>query len=596
MTAPSQHSHDGGDERAPRRVQVLPATLANQIAAGEVVERPASVLKELLENAIDAGARRIDIELERGGMDLIRVRDDGIGIEHDDLALALHRHATSKIRTLGELEAVASLGFRGEALPSIASVARLELGSRTVSGEQGFQVVADGAAQVAAPRPAALPAGTQVVVRDLFFNTPARRKFLRTEKTEFRHADEVARRVALSRFDIAISLSHNTRKVWSVQAATTPAARLKRVARLCGQVFCKHAYAIDFDGPELRLNGWVASPDLQRASAGLQHFFLNGRMIRDRVVSHAIRQAYGDALPDGSHPAYVLYLAMNPAHVDINVHPAKHEVRFRDSRSVHDFLLRALDRALREQREPQALPDARLSATAPMPGHPHSGTKSFATVQDQIAGYARLHRSATAAVDDVTAERAVPESDSGLGRALGHVGGRHLLAIHDDALVVIDWRGARRLVLERRLTQALQSDGTVGTKPLLVPVNAALSETGLERLERKRDWLSIVGVDIMPAGPAAASLRAVPSLLERFEPAVLLQELLDELESITEASGVASLLVCLADHDARCYRLDDDLSGLQAALASLSKVVQPHEQLDFIKHLDVDALNTLLHG
>ncbi|HEY5718233.1 MAG TPA: DNA mismatch repair endonuclease MutL, partial [Motiliproteus sp.] len=324
------------------RIQLLSPRLANQIAAGEVVERPASVVKELLENSLDAGADRIELEVDQGGIKRIKLRDNGGGIPKEDLALALSRHATSKIQSLDDLEAVATLGFRGEALASISSVARLTLTSRQPDQDAAWQVSAEGREMTADVRPAAHPAGTSVEVCDLFFNTPARRKFLRTEKTEFGHLEEVVKRLALSRYDVGFQLSHNGRVIHQLRPAFSEQEQLRRVASLCSSGFTDNAIAIDVEASGLRLWGWVGLPTFSRSQADLQYFFVNGRAIRDKLVAHAVRQAYRDVLYGGRHPTFVLYLELNPADVDVNVHPTKHEVRFRDGRLVHDFLFRTL--------------------------------------------------------------------------------------------------------------------------------------------------------------------------------------------------------------------------------------------------------------
>ncbi|WP_339618204.1 DNA mismatch repair endonuclease MutL, partial [uncultured Marinimicrobium sp.] len=332
------------------RIQLLNPRLANQIAAGEVVERPSSVIKELLENSLDAGATRVEVDVEDGGVKLMRVRDNGGGIDKSDLPLALSRHATSKIRELDDLEAVATLGFRGEALASISSVARLTLTSNTSDESAGWQVTAEGRDMQAELAPAAHPKGTTVEVRDLFFNTPARRKFLRTEKTEYNHLDDVIKRQALSRFDVAFTLRNNNRAVYSWREAGTQIERERRVAQVCGPAFMEQALHIDIERSGLRLWGWVAQPSFNRSQADLQHFYVNGRAIRDKLVGHAVRQAYQDVLYHGRHPAFVLYLEVDPSTVDVNVHPTKHEVRFRDNRRVHDFIFSSLHHALAQVR------------------------------------------------------------------------------------------------------------------------------------------------------------------------------------------------------------------------------------------------------
>lgn len=347
-------------------IRLLDNRLANQIAAGEVVERPASVVKELLENSLDAGARRVTVEVENGGVKLIRIRDDGHGIAKNDLALALSRHATSKISELEDLEGVATLGFRGEALASVSSVSRLTLTSNVEGQESGWQVRTEGRDMDAIVNPAPHPIGTTLEVKDLFFNTPARRKFLRTEKTEFSHLEEVVKRLALSRFDVGFTLRHNQRSVHQLRPAVTQAEKDRRVASLCSPKFIENAVIVDVEASGLKLWGWVGLPTFSRSSADLQYFFVNGRVIRDKLVAHAVRQAYRDVLYSGRHPTFVLYLDLDPSMVDVNVHPTKHEVRFRDGRTVHNFLFSTLHRALGEVTPDAQLPPSTLSQAQPL--------------------------------------------------------------------------------------------------------------------------------------------------------------------------------------------------------------------------------------
>ncbi|HMK84350.1 MAG TPA: DNA mismatch repair endonuclease MutL, partial [Steroidobacteraceae bacterium] len=336
-------------------IQILADELINQIAAGEVIERPASVVKELVENSLDAGARRIEVELESGGCGLVRVRDDGIGIDPQEIGLALARHATSKIASQQDLERVATLGFRGEALPSIASVSRLSLISRSYSADHAWSVEAREGA-VGTPVPASHPPGTSVEVRDLFFNVPARRKFLRTETTEYQHILRMLERLALSRFEVGFTLVHNGRSVWTLPPAPTEALRLARVAKLCGEEFAAHVIEVTHETQTLKLSGWLALPTFSRSQADLQFAFLNGRFVRDKLIAGAARLAYQDVLYSGRFCAYVLYLDLDPTLVDVNAHPQKLEVRFRESRSVHEFMFRTLERALADTRPTAASP------------------------------------------------------------------------------------------------------------------------------------------------------------------------------------------------------------------------------------------------
>lgn len=327
-------------------IKILPARLANQIAAGEVVERPASVVKELVENSLDSGANRIDIDIEKGGAKLIRVRDNGKGIDKDELGLALSRHATSKIHTLDDLEAIMSLGFRGEALASISSVSRLTITSRPVAQEQAWSAISEGREMEVKLQPTAHPVGTSVEVLDLFFNTPARRKFLRTEKTEFAHIDELLKRIALSRFDVTINLRHNGKMVKQYRAAKTEAQYEKRIAAVCGNSFVRHMLKIELEHQGLKLHGWITTPEGARQQSDLQYCYVNGRMMRDKLINHAIRQSYETSLRPDQFATYVLFIEIDPHQVDVNVHPAKHEVRFHQARLVHDFIYQALSDGL----------------------------------------------------------------------------------------------------------------------------------------------------------------------------------------------------------------------------------------------------------
>ncbi|MEZ9441284.1 DNA mismatch repair endonuclease MutL [Vibrio atlanticus] len=337
-------------------IKILPARLANQIAAGEVVERPASVVKELVENSLDSGATRIDIDIEKGGAKMIRVRDNGKGIVKDELALALSRHATSKIHTLDDLEAIVSLGFRGEALASISSVARLTMTSRPTTQDQAWAAHSEGRDMQVKLQPAAHPIGTSVEVLDLFFNTPARRKFLRTEKTEFTHIDELLKRIALSRFDVTINLRHNGKMIRQYRAAKTQVQAEKRIAAVCGNPFVRHMLKIELEHQGLKLHGWITTPEGARQQSDLQYCYVNGRMMRDKLINHAIRQSYETSLRPDQFATYVLFIELDPHQVDVNVHPAKHEVRFHQARLVHDFIYQALSDGLAQSKQIDAAP------------------------------------------------------------------------------------------------------------------------------------------------------------------------------------------------------------------------------------------------
>jgi DNA mismatch repair protein MutL len=499
--------------KPPARIRALPERLANQIAAGEVVERPASVLKELVENSLDAGALRISVDVEHGGARLIRVRDDGVGIHRDDLALALDRHATSKIATLEDLEQVASLGFRGEALPSIASVSRLELCSRAAGADTAWKIGSATSPESGALEPAAHPQGTTVTVRDLFYNTPARRRFLRTERTEYRHLEDVLKRAALSRFDCAFALRHNGRQSYSLPGASSDAERARRVAKLCGVAFIEKAFTLFFEAEALQLSGWLGAPGYSRGVADLQYFFVNGRMVRDNLLRHAVRHAHHGIVESGRQPAYVLFLRIDPAQVDVNVHPSKHEVRFRDARSVHDFIVRSLRRALAAD---DATGDGALAPalTSPAP-HLAAGTPSA-----RSPGGVGEHAAAYDALRNLESESPAAALRRPLGDALQHVGRRYVVARNDRGVVVVDARRAGRQVAAARLAIALE-EGALTARPLLVPVAVSMDESSAERLEQAARWLEGLGFDLRRVSPTAVSCRGIPPPLASVAPGEL---------------------------------------------------------------------------
>ncbi|MCA1771261.1 MAG: DNA mismatch repair endonuclease MutL [Halomonas sp.] len=553
------------------RIHVLDPRLANQIAAGEVVERPASVTKELIENAIDAGSQRIEVDIEAGGARLIKIRDDGVGIGEQDLPLALARHATSKIDSLEDLEGVSSLGFRGEALASISSVSRLELVSNALDDpRQGWRVVAEGRGMETRVTPAPHPRGTSVSVRDLFFNTPARRKFLRTEKTEFAHVEEAFRRQALSRYDIAWTLRHNQKVVHQLPPGNSEAARERRIASLLGNNFIEHARYIEREAGALRLSGWVGLPTHSRAQADQQYFFVNGRVVRDRLVAHAVRQAYRDVLYNGRHPVFVLYLTLDPDVVDVNVHPTKHEVRFRDGRMVHDFLYSSLHHSLADARpnaedvsgDSSSLTSAQeeapadparwqqqgmaLSPSASPSNDRHPGGER---VRRFMQGYQALHpdheetlltpqptghegESIKAQGNVREAPLAMPHSDPTsappLGYALGQLHGVYILAQNAHGLVLVDMHAAHeRIVYERMKNQLAAS--RVDTQPLLVPVSLAASRSEVATVESEREAIATLGVELDVAGPETLLVRQLPALLSQADPEALVREMLEEL-------------------------------------------------------------------
>ena len=524
------------------KIHTLSPQLANQIAAGEVVERPSSVLKELSENSLDAGATRIEVEVEQGGTKLIRVRDDGCGISESDLPLALSRHATSKILGLEDLEAVATLGFRGEALASIASVSRLALTSNSGEGS-GWKAVSEGRDMEVELQPAAHPQGTSVEVRDLFFNTPARRKFLRTENTEYKRIDDCLKKLALSRMDVAFSLKHNQKVQFSLRPANSQAEQEKRVADLCGPQFMEQALFVDNDRTGIRLWGWIGLPTFSRSQADLQYFFVNGRSIRDKVVSHAVRQAYQDVLYHGRHPAYVLFLEILPADVDVNVHPTKHEVRFRESGSIHSFVSTTLKKALATDRPQDHLstngglelqnkdqPESLTGQNAlPLAGTPGSGYQStwpssgvLSGVNAPASSYQSLYSSQTEFSDSDQAE--VPP----LGFAVAQLKGIFILAENSHGLIIVDMHAAHERITYERMKDAFDLQGLV-SQPLLVPENLAVSRREADAVESNQAVFTQLGFGVERAASESIIVREIPAILRGSEVEKLLRDVLSDL-------------------------------------------------------------------
>ncbi|MCO7570366.1 DNA mismatch repair endonuclease MutL [Pseudomonas chlororaphis] len=551
------------------RIELLSPRLANQIAAGEVVERPASVIKELLENSLDSGAKRIDVDVEQAGVKLLRVRDDGSGISSDDLPLALARHATSKIRDLEDLERVMSLGFRGEALASISSVARLTLTSRTRDAEQAWQVETEGRDMAPRVQPAAHPVGTSVEVRDLFFNTPARRKFLKAEKTEFDHLQEVIKRLALARFDVAFHLRHNGKSILSLHEAKDDASRARRVAAVCGSGFLEQALPIEVERNGLHLWGWVGLPTFSRSQADLQYFYVNGRAVRDKLVAHAVRQAYRDVLFNGRHPTFVLFFEVDPSAVDVNVHPTKHEVRFRDGRMVHDFLYGTLHRALGDVRPEDQLAapaavagivrpsgieagefgpqgEMRLAANLALeqpqsePGYSAPGSAAGNGYQYQYtprpqpvlpaAEAQGVYREFFAPLPGAAAT-ALPEGQEDippLGYALAQLKGIYILAENALGLVLVDMHAAHERIMYERLKVAMASEGLSG-QPLLVPESIAVSQREADCAEEHAAWFQRLGFELQRLGPESLAIRQIPALLKQAEANRLVHDVLADL-------------------------------------------------------------------
>ncbi|MHB8678987.1 MAG: DNA mismatch repair endonuclease MutL [Rudaea sp.] len=521
------------------RIHSLPPELVNQIAAGEVVERPASVVKELVENSLDAGAAKIEIDIEDGGARLIRVRDDGGGIAAEDLPLALAQHATSKIASLDDLEHVRTLGFRGEALASIASIARFVLTSRRHDESAAWTIAAAGQA----PRPAQHPPGTTVEVRDLFHKVPARRKFLRAERTEFGHIDELIKAVALAQPRVEFRLTHNGKPVRLLRPANDEAALIQRIGEIFGAEFPARCLRIDHAGAGMRLSGWVGLPTASRAQADQQYFYVNGRLVRDRVVTHAVRQAYADVLFHGRHPAYALFLELAPEAVDVNVHPAKSEVRFRENRLVHDFLYRTLNEALAQTRAGASpLPAYLSSKTAHLPPRAGEGKASLSIpawneqrglglgVREPLADYAALFGAASASASNSVPPAAVQSAADvpPLGFALAQLAGVYVLAENAHGLVLVDMHAAHERITYERLKSARVCDG-IRSQLLLVPLSLAVSQREAACAEEHAQQLTDLGFDIVRNGPQSVAVRRYPGLLDGADVEGLVRDVLADL-------------------------------------------------------------------
>jgi len=536
------------------RIQALPTQLVNQIAAGEVVERPFSVVKELVENCFDAGASQITLDIEQGGIRLIKIRDNGCGIFKEDLPLALSRHATSKIASLDDLEHVSSMGFRGEALPSISSVARLTLISRTDDAECAWKVSADGTETDFNPQPDPHPQGTTIDVRDLFYNTPARRKFLKTEKTEFSHIENLIKKMALSRFDIGFTLNHNQREVMNLRTAESETEQEKRIASICGSAFIENSVKIDFEASGLQLSGWVGLPTFSRSQQDMQYFYVNGRLIKDRLVTHAVKQAYQDVLFHGRHPVFVLYLTLDPALVDVNAHPAKLEVRFREGRLVHDFLFKALHRSLAELRPGEQQNAVRkveeFTPLAPVENLPQStpsiqssvtklGAGSFTPTQsslpmnvaENIESYAKLYpKTETQLNVELDSAPKVIQSEGmpPLGYAIAHLHSIYILTETEKGIILVDAHAAHERVTYEALKKQYHQ-GTVPSQPLLLPLKIQVSSSEADLVEQQHEFFSALGFELNRTGPEAIVLRATPALLGREDMDALIRDILSDI-------------------------------------------------------------------
>ncbi len=541
-------------------IQQLPPQLINQIAAGEVIERPASIVKELLENSLDAGAQSVVVDLEQGGVKRVRVRDDGCGIPRDEIELALARHATSKIASLDDLEHVVSMGFRGEALPSIASVSRLMLTSRVEGADSGWRYALDGGEPDGPLQPGPHPLGTTIEVRDLFYNVPARRKFLRTERTEFSHSQQVVERLALSFFSVGFELNHNQRNVLRLPPAKAQAEMARRVARVVGGPFLEQSVFLDESAAGLRLWGWIGLPTFSRSQMDMQYSYVNGRWIRDKTVSHAIRLGYQDVLYHGRHPAFVLFLELDPARVDVNAHPTKQEVRFRDSRLVHDFIYKTIKRVIagigpsdaafsaeglvagaERQSPPQSVPSAPpprnetldLGETAGIDstsggssgGLSSGGSPSFRPSPQQVAEQMSAYQSLAEGARSMPSPPAV---GAPLGYALAQLHGIYILAQNDAGLVLVDMHAAHERITYERL-KALHGEQGLKSQPLLVPLTLQVSRPEADLVESAAEALENLGLMLDRVGPEKIVVRGVPALLREGDAESLVRDVLADL-------------------------------------------------------------------
>jgi len=516
-------------------IQTLTSHLVNQIAAGEVVERPSSVVKELVENSLDAGASSIEVEIESGGTRLIRVSDDGCGIARDELSIAIARHTTSKLRGLEDLEKISTLGFRGEALPSIASVSRLSLSSREKNSEHGWKIAAR---KNQSPVPHASSPGTVVEVRELFYNVPARKKFLRTEQTEYKHIESIFKTLALSHPGAGFKLIHNRKVIYQLRAVHDSDDIQRRLSMLCGKSFAQSLIEVNAETEGFRLSGWVALPTFNRSQADMQYFFVNQRIIRDKTVSHAVRQAYQDVMFHGRHPAFVLSLDMDTRQLDVNVHPQKHEVRFRNSRLVHDFLYRSLHRALAavqpgHQVESPAFALDQSTASA-RPGltrqadigfhRPGSFPSATARVREQSAAYISLLQSAEPTADTAQQERRLPP----LGYAIAQLKGVYILAENAAGLIVVDMHAAHERIVYERLKQNAAQENVIN-QPLLVPLSLNVSRAEADQVEEKQALFTHLGFSVERLGLEQIRVRAIPALLKHSDCEQLVRDVLSDL-------------------------------------------------------------------
>jgi DNA mismatch repair protein MutL len=600
-------------------IQQLPPQLVNQIAAGEVIERPASVLKELLENALDAGATRIIVELEQGGMQSIRVSDNGIGIVKDEIFLAVQRHATSKIKSMDDLEKIATLGFRGEALPSIASVSRFSMASNNrAEGNAGWVISTDGREFSQELEPVRQMRGTTVEVKDLFFNVPARKKFLRTEKTELKHCDNVLRKIALSRFDVTLVAKHNERNFLEVNACDFLSDGSDRVGQIVGKPFADQSIYLENSATDVEVKGWISLPTFSRSQADLQYFYVNGRAIRDKVIAHAIKMAYKDVLFHGRFPAFVLFLEMDPTQVDVNAHPTKHEVRFRQSRYVHDFIRHTVGKAIAETmpkqeqqgaeqyreivddyiRAAQSQSSLTNSSFSPQAGHNPSSSRPYVRENSQsysaqgINEYDLLLK--TPPEEAHTTEDAPP-----LGYAIEQLHGIYILAQNANGLVVVDMHAAHERIVYEQLKVSYQQ-GDLATQPLLVPLTIYVSPQEAALAEQHSDVFLKYGFHIERFGEESIVVREIPSLLQQADVNKLVLDVLADLnvygtsEKLEQANNeLLSTMACYGSVRAHRKLTLAEMNALLREMEATERSAQCNHGRPTWVQLSIDQLDKL---
>ncbi len=520
-------------------IHVLPPQLINQIAAGEVIERPASIVKELIENCFDAQVTKITIHIEQGGMRLIRVCDDGVGIEKEDLPLALSRHATSKIATLDDLEHVTSMGFRGEALASMSSVAKLTLTSRPENSSHGWAVKTDGAEQFFDVQPAPHPKGTTVEVCDLFYNTPARRKFLKSEKTEFGHIETLVKRMALSRFDLGFTLFHQQKEILKLAPAFDLIQQEQRIAAICTPNFIDNALRLDFEVSGFTLQGWISLPTFSRSQTDMQFFYVNGRLVKDKWISHAIKQAYSDVLYQGRHPIFVLYLTLDPTEVDVNAHPAKLEVRFRDGRAVHSFVMSCVQRALANVRPATTYPSFSSrneieTDTFEFPQTPQRYQPQISLNITEPEIYQALYSQPQESSSEIKQTFDTNPNRMVLGYAIAHLHGIYILSETATGMVLVDAHAAHERITYERLKKQY-AEGKIASQPLLLPIKITVTSAEAELAENSSDFFESMGFELNRISPETLLLRSQPALLQNGNSEQLVRDVLADL-AVNEAS------------------------------------------------------------